>query len=116
MADEFRGKSNEQIAQEQEQDLQEKSLYTTPRTFNPAGDTNLDRESGQVGGVNESGLESFPKARGIRQVAVGRTGQTGGGANPQWIPPEEGGDENRRLGNPSTDFEGPLEEQQDQGQ
>ncbi|EMD35564.1 hypothetical protein CERSUDRAFT_116299 [Gelatoporia subvermispora B] len=107
MVDKVRSKSNEQIIEEQDRDLQEKSLYTAPRTFNPAGETVLERESG----VNESGLEDFPKTRGIRQVTVGRTGQTGGGANSQWIPPEEGADENRQWGNPSTDFEGPLEGQ-----
>ncbi|OCH89627.1 hypothetical protein OBBRIDRAFT_794044 [Obba rivulosa] len=109
MADEFRGKSNEQIAKEQDMDLQEKSIYTVPRTFHPAGETVLAMESGQVGGVNESGVENFPKTRGMPQIAVGRTGQTGGGTNPQWIPPEEGGDE-RTGGSLSTEFEGPLEE------
>lgn len=53
--------------------------------------------------MNESGLESFPGA----EVSVGRTGQTGGGTNPQNIPPEEGGDDrSQRTGESSIRFEG----------
>lgn len=51
-------------------------------------------------GVNESGVEGFPTTRGIEQVSVGRTGQTGGGAKDQW----ESGDD-RTGGNPSRQFE-----------
>ena len=54
-------------------------------------------------GVNESGLERFPGA----SVSVGRTGATGGGTNPQNIPPEEGGDSrSQRVGESSERFEG----------
>lgn len=55
-------------------------------------------------GVNEGGVEGrFAGAR----VHVGRTGQTGGGAKPQLLPPEEGGDaRSQRLGTSSAAFEG----------
>lgn len=38
--------------------------------------------------VNEHAVSGFPGA----SVSTGRTGQTGGGTNPQLIPPEEGGE------------------------
>lgn len=44
-----------------------------------AGVTDTSLESG----VNESGASGFPTASGTEQVAVGRTGYTGGGMNDQ---------------------------------
>lgn len=82
----------------QARDLEYKSDYQQKESFNPRT-TVTSEESG----VNESGLESFPGA----EVSYGRTGQTGGGTNPQNIPPEEGGDDRaQRTGESSLRFEG----------
>jgi len=107
MADEYRGKSNEQIINEQAASLEAKSHYQNSARFNPAGETVTSMESG----VSESGVEGFPTTRGMEQVSVGRTGQTGGGAKDQWISPQEGGDD-RTGGNPSRQFEGDVESPQ----
>lgn len=82
----------------QAQDLDFKSDSRLKDSFNPKT-TVTSEESG----VNESGLDKFPGA----SVSVGRTGQTGGGTNPQNIPPEEGGDDrSQRTGESSIRFEG----------
>lgn len=96
MSEAYAGKSNEQIIEEQAADLQAKSSSTTSDSFNPR--TTVTSEESNV---NESGLESFPGA----EVHVGRTGQTGGGTNPQTILPEEGGQESTQ-GESSARFEG----------
>lgn len=49
--------------------------------------------------VNEHAVSGFPGA----SVSTGRTGQTGGGENPQLIPPEEGGE--GRAGTSSAIYE-----------
>ncbi|KAF9805451.1 hypothetical protein IEO21_09044 [Rhodonia placenta] len=64
MADEFRGKSNEQIINENAASLEAKSHYQNSASFNPAGETTTAMDSG----VNESGVEGFPTTRGIEQV------------------------------------------------
>ncbi|EGN92505.1 hypothetical protein SERLA73DRAFT_190992 [Serpula lacrymans var. lacrymans S7.3] len=76
-------KSNEDIIREQASSLREKSDYKSHVRFQPTS-TATSEESG----VNESGVTGFPGA----DVRVGRMGQTGGGTNPQIIPPEEGGE------------------------
>ena len=81
------------------QDLDYKSDSRLKDSFNPKT-TVTSEESG----VNESGLGGFPGA----SVSVGRTGQTGGGTNPQNIPPEEGGDgrhRRREMPRPDVDRE-----------
>ncbi|CAO1626893.1 unnamed protein product [Sympodiomycopsis kandeliae] len=83
MSAEYSGKTNAQIIEEQAASLDNKTSSSTSDQFQPRN-TVLSEESG----VNESGVEGFPGA----QVAVGRTGLTGGGTNPQNIPSEEGGD------------------------
>lgn len=84
MSAEYQGKSNAQIIDEQAASLDSKTASSTKDSFQPRT-TVLSEESG----VNESGVQDFPGA----QVAVGRTGLTGGGTNPQNIPTEEGGDD-----------------------
>lgn len=80
--------------------LDAKSSGQTSDSFNPRT-TVLSEDSG----LNESGVTDggFPGA----QVQVGRGGMTGGGTNPQNIPPEEGGDDRaQRVGETSARFEG----------
>ncbi|PWN45061.1 hypothetical protein IE81DRAFT_298185 [Ceraceosorus guamensis] len=97
MSEEYAGKSNEQIIQEQAASLSSKDSNFTKDKYNPRN-TVLSEQSG----VNESGLGEFPGA----DVQVGRTGQTGGGTNPQLIPPEEGGSSKAQsLGQSSDQFE-----------
>ncbi|EPQ27084.1 uncharacterized protein PFL1_05368 [Pseudozyma flocculosa PF-1] len=98
MSEAYAGKSDQQIIDEQAQNLDFKGDYQQRESFNPRT-TVLSEQSG----VNESGLDQFPGA----SVSVGRTGQTGGGTNPQNIPPEEGGDgRSQRTGESSARFEG----------
>ncbi|KAJ1036440.1 hypothetical protein NDA13_000320 [Ustilago tritici] len=98
MSEAYAGKSNQQIIDEQARDLDFKSDNRLKDSFNPKT-TVTSEESG----VNESGLAKFPGA----SVSVGRTGQTGDGANPQNIPSEEGGDDrSQRTGESSIRFEG----------
>nr|UOP57087.1 hypothetical protein [Thecaphora frezii] len=98
MSEAYAGKSDQQIINEQAHDLDFKSDYQQRKSFNPR--TTVTSEQS---GVNESGLDAFPGA----SVSVGRTGQTGGGTNPQNIPPEEGGDSrSQRDGESSIRFEG----------
>ncbi|SPC61948.1 uncharacterized protein UHOD_08096 [Ustilago sp. UG-2017b] len=93
MSEAYAGKFDQQIIDEQARDLDFKSDNRLKDSFNPKT-TVTSEESG----VNEYGLEKFPGA----SVSVGRTGQTGGGANPQNIPPEEGGDDrSQRIGESS---------------
>ncbi|KZT71860.1 hypothetical protein DAEQUDRAFT_763360 [Daedalea quercina L-15889] len=84
----YAGKGNEKIINEQAASLKEKSHYQNNARFHPGGATNTALESS----VDESGVAGFPTARGLEQVTVGRTGQTGGGTKDQWIPPHEGGE------------------------
>lgn len=96
MSEAFAGKSNEEIIAEQAASLQSKGSSSTGDNFQPRT-TVTSEESG----VNESGIEGFPGA----EVKVGRTGMSGGGTNPQNIPPEEGGNESTQ-GESSARFEG----------
>ncbi|CAO1618385.1 unnamed protein product [Parajaminaea phylloscopi] len=95
MSDAYAGKSNEQIINENAAALESKSSSSTSDSFNPRN-TVLSEQSG----VNESGVEGFPGA----DVQVGRTGQTGGGTNPQWLSEAEGGAPG--TGEISSRFEG----------
>ncbi|CAD6565884.1 MAG: hypothetical protein CYPHOPRED_000083 [Cyphobasidiales sp. Tagirdzhanova-0007] len=76
----FEGKSDQDIIAEQAASLDAKSR--NPSLFQSRVD---NTESGVTDGEN---LNEF---QGV-QVTTGRTGQTGGGENPQLIPPEEGGE------------------------
>lgn len=96
MSADYAGKSNEQIIEEQAASLGAKSSSRTGDDFAPRT-TVLSEQSG----LNESGVEGFPGA----QVSVGRSGLSGGGTNPQNIPPEEGGQESTG-GESSARFEG----------
>jgi len=87
-----------ELSDSQFRDLDNKSDSRLKNSFN-SKTTVTSEESG----INESGLEHFPGA----SVSVGRTGQTGGGTNPQNIPPDEGGDDrSQRTGESSIRFEG----------
>ncbi|KIS66276.1 uncharacterized protein UMAG_05276 [Mycosarcoma maydis] len=98
MSEAYAEKSDQQIIDEQFRDLDNKSDSRLKNSFN-SKTTVTSEESG----INESGLEHFPGA----SVSVGRTGQTGGGTNPQNIPPDEGGDDrSQRTGESSIRFEG----------
>lgn len=96
MSADYAGKSNAQIIDEQASSLASKSASQTGDSFNPRT-TVLSEQSG----LNESGIEDFPGA----QVSVGRSGLSGGGTNPQNIPPEEGGQDSTG-GESSARFEG----------
>lgn len=99
MSDEYAGKSDEQIINEQAGSLASKDNYQSNESYNPRTTTNEETSN-----VNESGLDGFPGA----EVSIGRTGQTGGGTNAQMIPPEEGGlDKSQVQGESSDRFEGP---------
>jgi hypothetical protein len=99
MADEYAGKSDEQIIAEQAGSLASKDNYQSGESYNPRQNTALSEESN----INESGAEGFPGAT----FSIGRTGQTGGGTNAQNIPPEEGGlDQSQVQGESSDRFEG----------
>jgi hypothetical protein len=98
MADEYAGKSDEQIIAEQAGSLASKDNYQSGESYNPRS-TQMSEESN----INESGAEGFPGAT----FSIGRTGQTGGGTNAQNIPPEEGGlDKSQVQGESSDRFEG----------
>ncbi|PWZ03593.1 hypothetical protein BCV70DRAFT_154517 [Testicularia cyperi] len=98
-ADEYTGKTNAQIIDEAAQSLGFKSDYRQSDKFAPRT-TVLSEQSG----VNESGISHLPGAA----ISAGRTGQTGGGSNPQSIPPDEGGDgRSQRTGESSLRFHGP---------
>lgn len=98
MSEAYAGKSDAQIIQEQAASLNQKDNYQVKQDYNPR--TTVTEEQSNV---NESGIENFPGA----QVSIGRTGMTGGGTNPQNIPPEEGGqDRSQTQGESSSRFEG----------
>ncbi|SPO29344.1 uncharacterized protein UTRI_06293 [Ustilago trichophora] len=98
MSEAYAGKSDQQIIDKQFRDLDHKLDSRLKDSFNPKTTVTLEES-----GVNESGLDKFPGA----SVSVGRTSQTGGGTNPQNIPPEEGGDNrSQRTGKSSIRFEG----------
>lgn len=101
MSSEYQGKTDAQIIEEQAMSLNAKSDNQDPTEKFQPRNTVLSEQSG----VNESGVGGFAGA----QVNVGRTGQTGGGTNPQIIPAEEGGDaRSQRPGETSERFEGAM--------
>ncbi|KAH7924371.1 hypothetical protein BV22DRAFT_1013432 [Leucogyrophana mollusca] len=76
--------SNEDIIRQQATSLQDKSHYQSGTKFQPKSTATSDES-----GVNEAAVAEFPGA----SVHVGRTGQTGGGTSSQFIPPDEGGED-----------------------
>lgn len=98
MSDAYAGKSDQVIIAEQAASLNSKENYQTNDRFQSRNTVTAEQS-----GVNEDGVEGFPGA----QVSVGRSGMSGGGTNPQNIPPEEGGLERSQVqGESSARFEG----------
>lgn len=87
----------QKIISEQAADLAAKEDYKSGKSFDKGKSTFTSEESG----VNEHAVSGFEGA----SVSTGRTGQTGGGNNPQLIPPEEGGE--GRAGTSSAIYEDP---------
>lgn len=98
MSEAYAGKTDAQIIEENAADLNSKDNYQTKDSYNPRGTVTEEQSN-----VNEAGLEKFPGA----EVSVGRSGMSGGGTNPQNIPPEEGGQgRSQTQGESSERFEG----------
>ncbi|KAL7005947.1 hypothetical protein EMMF5_004488 [Cystobasidiomycetes sp. EMM_F5] len=87
--------SDKEIIAQNAQELENKSRWDRPEKFSDR-DTAMSDESG----ISDSRVaSSFEGAT----FSTGRTGQTGGGENPQLIPPEEGGE--GRSGTSSAIYE-----------
>lgn len=96
MSQEYAGKSDKQIIEENFTDLDAKSKGPTGDSFNPR--TTVLSEQSQL---NESGVDKFPGA----EVHHGRTGQTGSSLNSrQTLGEADGADP---IGENSDRYEGP---------